>query len=166
MVTRKAFVRPILWHVPQFRRRSKTSATNCARRCSVLHMKDKSTAGAQSRAASRRNETRAKRAGRTKMTRSLSNTFDVRRCNFRCAHRAQGNRTIRCRRDMIRIARCDSRRRVPANQVVAPRCEANPPRNRAEVVTGRAFGLTKSRRATRRDPISPNKGCLRATIVA
>jgi hypothetical protein len=118
MVTRKAFVRPILWHVPQFRRRSKTSATNCARRCSVLHMKVESTVGAQSRAASRRNETRAKRAGRTKMTRSLSNTFDVRRCNFRCAHRAQGIRTIRCRRDMIRIARCDSRRRVSGGRAM------------------------------------------------
>jgi hypothetical protein len=60
-------------------------------------MKDNSAVRARRGLHHRVTKTRAKSAGRTKMTRSLSNTMDVRRCNFRCAHRALGGRTIICR---------------------------------------------------------------------
>jgi hypothetical protein len=159
--------------VPQFRRRSKTSAANCARLCSVLRMKDKSAVGARVAACIIADENARKKCRPHKNDAITSNTSDVRRCNFRCTHRTQGDRTIRCCRGMIRIALCDSRRRLSVDQLVTRRCEAIPRRSfqlaRAQVVTGRGLGLSKSRqsrRATRRDSINPNKGCPRATIVA
>lgn len=109
MVTRKAFVRSILQRVPQFRRRSKTSATNCVRRCSVLRMKDNSAAGAGVGPHHRVTKTRAKSAGRTKMTRSLSDTMDVGR-NFGTSAGAMAAVERSGAADGVRIALFDSRR--------------------------------------------------------
>jgi hypothetical protein len=102
MVTRKAVVRPIFWRAPHFRRRSKTSATNCARRCSALRMKEVRCGRTCRGLHHRVTKTRAKSAGRTKMTRSLSNTIDVRRRTF--GVRNGGDRKIRrckCRANRV-----------------------------------------------------------------
>jgi len=175
MVTRKAVVRPIFWRAPHFRRRSKTSATNCARRCSALRMKEVRCGRTCRGLHHRVTKTRAKSAGRTKMTRSLSNTIDVRRRTF--GVRNGGDRKIRrckCRANRV----VDSRQRARAildsvwsREMCDSILALEKLRCRSPSGCGRrdAPALPEAKSAhsgTERHQISPNNGCCWATIVA
>ena len=175
MVTRKAVVRPGFWRAPHFQRRSKTSATNCARRCSALRMKEVRCGRACRGLHHRVTKTRAKSAGRTKMTRSLSNTIDVRRRNFGVRN---GGIERSGAANVVRIVLSDSRQRARAildsvwsREMCDSILALEKLRCRSPSGCGRrdAPALPKAKSAhsgTERHQISPNNGCCWATIVA
>ena len=175
MVTRKAVVRPIVLRAPHFRWRSKTSATNCARRCSVLRMKEVRCGRACRGLHHRVTKTRAKSAGRTKMTRSVSSMMDVGRHDF--GVRNGGDRKIRrCKRRANRVVRFSATPGPSWIQSGRAKCAIRFSRwrnfavDRPQVVIGatrRLFRRAKpARSGTERHQISPNNGCCWATIVA
>jgi len=172
-VTRKASLRPPPQRVDRFRRRSKPLRQIAYAVVSSGIWTIDPPLRARGVVHPRATKAGAKKCRPHKNDAIASNTIDVRRRNFRCAHRTRADRTIGRCGDSLRTALCDSRRRVSAIPLIMRWCAARPrrklPSDRVKVVMDRGGELPKSigpggRR--RQDWIGPNKGCRQATIVA